>query len=113
MAEQQPEVPSELSDRIELLESALAAADALIQKFPDDHATQQRDYLRDRLAELKKKKIKLSLEEEAEWLTYFNKKKIEANALQAEIEGIEKQIDQMVYELYGLSEEEINVVEAS
>ena len=65
------------------------------------------------LAELKKKKIKLSLEEEAEWLTYFNKKKTEANTLQAEIDGIDKQIDQIVYELYGLSEEEINVVEAS
>ena len=65
------------------------------------------------LAELKKNKVKLSLEEEAEWLTYFNKKKTEANALQAEIDGIDKQINQMVYELYGLSEEEINVVEAS
>lgn len=65
------------------------------------------------LAELKKKKVKLSLDEEAEWLTYFNKKKTEANALQAEIDRVNKQIDQMVYELYGLSEEEINIVEAS
>lgn len=63
------------------------------------------------LAELKKKKIKLSLEEEAEWLTYFNKKKTEANALQAEIDRIEGQIDQMVYELYGLNEDEIRIVE--
>lgn len=28
-----------------------------------------------------KKKVKLSLEEEAEWMQYFNKKKAEANAL--------------------------------
>ena len=64
-------------------------------------------------AELKKNKVKLSLEEEAEWLTYFNKKKTEANTLQSEIDQIDKQIDQMVYELYDLSEEEIKIVEAS
>lgn len=63
------------------------------------------------LAELKKAKVQLSLEEEAEWLTYFNKKKTEANALQAEIDRIDKQIDQMVYALYGLTEEEIAIVE--
>lgn len=63
------------------------------------------------LAELKKNKVKLNLEEEAEWLSYFNKKKAEANSLQAEVERIDKQIDQMVYEVYGLSEEEISIVE--
>ena len=63
------------------------------------------------LSELKKKQVNLSLEEEAEWLTYFNKKKIEANALQAEIDRVNKQIDQMVYELYGLNEEEVRIVE--
>jgi hypothetical protein len=63
------------------------------------------------LAELKKKKVKFSLEEEAEWMQYFNKKKTEANALQAEIDRIDKEIDQMVYELYGLTEEEIRIVE--
>lgn len=65
------------------------------------------------LAELKKKKVKLSLEEEAEWMEYFNKKKAEANALQSEIDRIDKEIDQMVYELYGLTEEEIAIVERS
>ena len=63
------------------------------------------------LAELKKAKVQLSLEEEAEWLMFFNTKKTEANALQVEISRIEKQIDQMVYELYGLSQDEIRIVE--
>jgi len=64
------------------------------------------------LAELKKAKVpKLSLEDEAEWMAYFNKKKEEANELQSEIDRIDKQIDQMVYELYGLTEEEIQIVE--
>ena len=74
------------------------------------------------LAELKKamKKntttrghVPLSLEEEAEWMEYFNKKKAEANALQTEIDRVDKEIDGMVYELYGLSEEEIGIVEGS
>ncbi len=32
-------------------------------------------------------------------------------ALQRQIEATDKQIDQLVYELYGLSEEEIKIVE--
>jgi type I restriction-modification system DNA methylase subunit len=66
------------------------------------------------LAELKKAKVpKLGLEEEAEWMNYFNKKKAEANALQSEIDRIDREIDQMVYELYGLTEEEIKVVKGN
>jgi hypothetical protein len=57
--------------------------------------------------ELKKAKVELSLEDEAEWMQYFNKKKTEAKALQSEIHRIDKEIDQMVYALYGLSQEEI------
>ena len=63
--------------------------------------------------ELKKAKVQLNLAEEAEWMNYFNKKKEEAHTLQSEIDRIDKQIDQMVYELYGLTEEEINIVENS
>ena len=66
------------------------------------------------LAELEKAKMpKLSLDEEAEWMGYFNKKKAEANALQSEIDRVDNEIDQMVYALYGLSEEEIGIVENS
>ncbi|AEV31531.1 Eco57I restriction-modification methylase domain-containing protein [Owenweeksia hongkongensis] len=65
------------------------------------------------LTELKKAKVKLSLAEEAEWMSYFNAQKDKANTLQAEINRIDKEIDQMVYELYGLTEEEIKIVENS
>ena len=41
----------------------------------------------------------------------FDLKKTEANKLKAEIEKIDKEIDQMVYELYGLTQEEIEIVE--
>ncbi|WP_154859504.1 Eco57I restriction-modification methylase domain-containing protein [Cyclobacterium xiamenense] len=54
---------------------------------------------------------KLSLSEEAEWMQYFNEQKQKAEELKTEIDKTDKEIDQMVYELYGLTEEEINIVE--
>ena len=65
------------------------------------------------LKELKKAKVKLSLSEEAEWMKYFNEQKQKAQGLQAEINRIDHEIDQMVYALYGLTEEEIGIVEES
>ncbi len=54
---------------------------------------------------------KLSLNEEAEWMQYFNEQIEKAQSLKAEINKTDKEIDQMVYELYGLTEEEIEIVE--
>jgi hypothetical protein len=64
------------------------------------------------LKELKKKKVKLSLEEEAEWMDYFNEQKGKAGELKTQINQTDREIDAMVYELYGLNEQEIKVVEA-
>jgi len=63
--------------------------------------------------ELKKKKVKLSLSEQDEWEDYFNAYTDEIKALQTEINRIDKEIDNMVYELYGLTDEEIQIVENS
>ncbi|MBW8359585.1 MAG: N-6 DNA methylase [Weeksellaceae bacterium] len=63
------------------------------------------------IKELAKQKIKLSLSEEAECAEYFDQEKIKALEIQSKIESTDKEIDQMVYELYGLSEEEIKIVE--
>ena len=63
--------------------------------------------------ELKKKKVQLSLSEEAEWMQYFNDQKQQVKDLKIEIDKTDKEIDQMVYELYGLTEEEIKIVENS
>lgn len=63
------------------------------------------------VTELKKQKIKLSLVQQDEWEEYFNANKTEINQLQTEISTTDKEIDQMVYELYGLTEEEIGIVE--
>lgn len=66
---------------------------------------------KDFLQELKKKKIELGLSGKAEWMKYFNEQKQKAEALVSEINQIEKEIDRMVYELYGLTKEEIKVIE--
>ncbi|WP_396143997.1 Eco57I restriction-modification methylase domain-containing protein [Flavobacterium sp.] len=65
------------------------------------------------IKELAKKKVKLSLSEEAEWEDYFETESKKAQDLKAQIDKTDKKIDQMVYELYGLSEEEIGIVENS
>jgi hypothetical protein len=63
------------------------------------------------LGELKKAKVKLSLGEEAEWMAYFNEQRAKAQALQSEINRLDAEIDALVYALYGLTEEEIRIVE--
>jgi REP element-mobilizing transposase RayT len=52
----------------------------------------------------------LSKKDEFEWMELFEENKQKALALKAEIDRTDKEIDQMVYELYGLTEEEIQIV---
>lgn len=63
------------------------------------------------LKELKKSKVKLTLSEEAEWMQYFTEQKEKAQNLKAEIDKTDSEIDQLVYQLYGLTPEEIEIVE--
>ncbi len=67
--------------------------------------------VKDFFKELEKQKIKLSLSEQSEWLQYFEEQKSKALAIKAQIEQTDKEIDQMVYDLYELTEEEIRIVE--
>lgn len=60
--------------------------------------------------ELKKNKINLSLKDQDEWEDYFNSYKNEILELKNEIEKCDKEIDEMVFDLYELSEEERRVV---
>lgn len=55
----------------------------------------------------------LTKKDEFEWMELFEENKKKAQELQTQITQTEKEIDQMVYELYGLSEEEINIVESA
>jgi len=65
------------------------------------------------ISELKKQRIELSLVQQDEWGEYFNLYKREINQLQNEISTTDKEINQMVYELYGLTDEEIAIIENS
>ena len=65
----------------------------------------------DFLKELSKQKIKLSLVQQDEWEEYFNHYKTECNELVNEITAVDSKIDELVYQLYNLTEEEIKVVE--
>lgn len=56
---------------------------------------------------------KLSKKDEMEWMEIFEPKKEEANKIKSEINKTDKEIDQMVYKLYNLTEEEIKIVEES
>ena len=48
-----------------------------------------------------------------DWMEVFETKKSEAQALKSEIDKTDAEIDAMVYELYGLTEDEIKIVEES
>ena len=65
------------------------------------------------IKELSKKKVKLSLTQEAEWEDYFIQESKKTLALKTNIDNTDKEIDQIVYELYGLTKEEIEIVENS
>lgn len=66
---------------------------------------------KDFIKELSKKKITLSLSQEAEWEDYFVTESKKVNEIKSQINAIDKEIDRMVYRLYGLSKEEIEIVE--
>lgn len=63
--------------------------------------------------ELTKQKIKLTLAQEAEWEDYFTQEATKVLAIKNEITKTDQEIDQMVYALYGLTKEEIEIVEKS
>lgn len=56
---------------------------------------------------------KLSLQQKSEWMKYFETEKTKAMALKDQIKKTDNEIDQMVYQLYNLTPEEIALVEAS
>jgi type I restriction-modification system DNA methylase subunit len=81
----------------------------LPKKLQDWYVLSYGDFIK----ELAKKKIKLSLSQEAEWEEYFTIEATKVNAIKTQIETTDKEIDLMVYELYGLTPDEIQIVENS
>lgn len=75
-------------------------------------ALQQFDQLdfKEFVAELKKQKIKLSLIQQDEWEDYFNQYRQACQELSEQIKATDNEIDQRVFDLYGLTQEEREIV---
>ena len=98
---------------------------SILRKFPDEleklHKKLQNwyelnfaDFIKEFNKKLKSKGFKpLGLKKEAEWEDYFLAEQEKAMELKTQIDQTDKEIDQMVYELYGLTDEEIEIVENS
>ncbi|TRX36318.1 Eco57I restriction-modification methylase domain-containing protein [Flavobacterium restrictum] len=87
----------------------LVDAVTLPKKLQDWYLLSYGDFIK----ELGKKKVKLSLSQESEWEDYFIQEQKKAITLKTQIDNTDAAIDKMVYELYGLTEEEIGIVESS
>ena len=61
-------------------------------------------------AELKKQKIKLTLVQQDEWEDYFNQYRQSCQELSEQIKATDNEIDQRVFDLYGLTPEEREIV---
>jgi len=79
----------------------------LSNKLQDWHLIDYKDFLK----ELIKVKVKLSLSEESEWLQFFTEQKRKAQNFISLLEIQNKELDNIVYNLYGLSEDEIKIIE--
>jgi len=62
--------------------------------------------------ELKKQKVKLTPKQEMDLMPLFQEKSLELSNLSQEINKLDAQLDEVVYKLYGLNEEEIKIVES-
>ena len=62
------------------------------------------------VAELKKQKIKLSLVQQDEWEEYFSQYKTACTELTSAISATDAEIDARVYDLYGLTDDERQLI---
>jgi len=56
---------------------------------------------------------KLTKMDEMDWMEVFETKKVESQTLKTEIEKTDKEIDTIVYQLYNLTDDEIEIIESS
>lgn len=62
------------------------------------------------MAELKKQKLSIPLKQQDEWEDFFKERVAECQALSAQIKATDEEIDNKVFDLYGLTEEERKIV---
>ena len=63
------------------------------------------------LEELKKQKISLNLKQQDDWEEYFNEFQNKLKQIKTRIDKIDKEINEMVYNLYDLKSDEIDIIE--
>lgn len=80
----------------------------LTQKLEKFYTLDWKDFVK----ELEKQKVKLDIEQKEELMGWFNSKKLKLQQMQANIAQLDRAIDQAVYGLYGLTEDEIKLVES-
>lgn len=98
-----------VSKFVRSLQRKFDSLNELSKKIQNCHELTYAEFIK----ELGKKKIKMGLADEAEWEEYFLDEQTKAKQLAAEIECTDREIDQMVYKLYDLTDDEIAIIEAS
>lgn len=63
------------------------------------------------LEELEKQKVKLSLTQKEELINWYKNKSEQLNKIKEQIDTLDSAIDQEVYKLYNLTNEEIKIIE--
>ncbi len=90
------------------------AIEKLSRKLENWHEIEFSDFIKELNKAIKNSGgEKLSKSDKIDWMEVFENKKPELESIKSEIEKTDKEIDQMVYKLYGLSKEEIEIVEGS
>lgn len=97
----------EISDKFKRTLTRKFDLEKFSKKLEEWHELSYAEFIK----ELSKNKIKLTLAEEADWEDYFSTEKTKAENLKNQITQTDKEIDQMVYKLYDLTDEEIEIVE--
>jgi len=88
--------------------------DNLSKKLQNWHELTFSDFIKELNKAIKTAKgTPLTKKDEFEWMELFEENKKKAQELKSQIDQTDKEIDKMVYELYGLTEEEIQIVEGS
>jgi len=103
-----------ITDKFSQYFSGSVKIEKLTRKLENWHELDFSDFIKELNKAIKKAGgNKLTKSDEMEWMELFETKKSEAQNLKSEIDKTDKEIDQMVYELYGLTKEEIEIVENS
>ena len=104
-----------LKERLLKLEVQIANVNRIIyRKFDKSIGLTSADLLdpeTNLLKEFAKQKIKLSLNEQTEWLAFLEEEKLKGENQKRELDEIMNSIDKKIYELYNLTKEEIEIIQ--